>query len=78
MRASALDAGAGLLIGTAVAFAAGRRLAELTGAPENAPPGGTAYAVGLVCIAVLTAAAAVQPALRAARTDPAAVLADAD
>lgn len=77
VRSSALDAGAGLLIGTVVAFAAGRRLAELTGAPENAPPGGTAYAVGLVCIAMLTAAAAVQPALRAARTDPAAVLADA-
>lgn len=78
VRSSALDAGAGLLIGTAAAFAAGRWMAELTGAPEHAALSGTTYAVGLVCIALLAAAAAVQPALRAARTDPAAVLADAD
>ena len=78
VRSSAVDAGAGLLIGTAAAVAAGRWMAELTGAPEHAAPSGTTYAVGLVCIAVLAAAAAVQPALRAARTDPAAVLADGD
>ena len=35
------------------------------------------YAVGLVCIAMLTAVAA-QPALRAARTDPTSVLADGE
>ena len=78
VRSSALDAGAGLLIGTAAAVAAGRWMAELTGAPESAALSGTTYAVGLVCIALLAVAAAVQPALRAARTDPAAVLADAD
>lgn len=78
VRSSAVDAGAGLLVGTAAAVAAARWMAELTGAPENAAPSWTTYAVGLVCIALLTAAAAAQPALRAARTDPAAVLADAD
>ena len=77
VRSSALDAGAGLLIGTAAAVAAGRWIAELTGAPENAAPSWMMYAAGLVCIAMLTAVAA-QPALRAARTDPASVLADGD
>ncbi len=77
VRSSALDAGVGLLIGTAVTVAAGRQIDQLTGAPENVVPSLMMYAAGVVCIAILTAAAA-QPALRAARIDPASVLADGD
>ncbi len=79
VRSSALDTGAGLLLGAAAAaaVAAGGGIAELTGAPEAAAPIWMTYAAGLVCIAILAAVAA-QPALRAARTDPSSVLADGD
>lgn len=79
VRLSILSVGAGLLMGTAAAVAAGGRIAELTGAPENAALSWKTYAAGLACIALLTAVAATQPVLHAARIDPArALLTDGD
>ena len=76
LRLSLIDTAAGLAIATAVVAAADCHLETLAGGAAGAAPTAAVHAAALVGVAALATAAALRPALRATRVDPATVLTD--
>ena len=74
LRSSLIDTAAGLALATAIVATAGRHLETLAGGSPGAAPTASVHAAALVGVAVLATAAALRPALRVTRVDPATVL----
>ena len=76
LRSTLVDTAAGLAIGTAVVAAAARHLETLAGGAAATTPTASVHAAALVGVAALATAAALRPALRATRVNPATILTD--
>ena len=76
LRSTLVDTAAGLVIGTAVVAAAARHLKKLAGGAAATVPTPSVHAAALVGVAALATAAALRPAPRATRVNPATILTD--